>query len=225
MSAVGGAGGGGAGGGGGGGGPNWSQGHGVDSVAGEKGVKKHRTPLYQSGAASVEQNWAGRIEAGSAQQNYGQIDISLVPRRSNPAEFRPIATKRGGGGADGATSFPMRHDHPDAVRLSGGRVLIDRPDSPPPPAAAAVFAPPVQGPPPAAAAAAFVPPVQGPPPAVPAPVFMPPVAAPAQAAPPPAAFAPIPVPARAAAAAPMPAVKGPPRGGGGGGSGGSGKPP
>lgn len=223
MSAVGGAGGGGAGGagGGGGGGPNWSQGHGVDSVAGEKGLKKYRTPLYQSGAASVAENWAARVPVGSSQQGYGKIDISLVPSRSNRAEFRAVATKQGGGGAGGATSFPMGRD-PVALALSGGRAIIDRPDSPPPPVAAAVFAPPVQGPPPAAAAAAFVPPVQGPPPAVPAPVFMPPVAGPAQGAPPPAAFAPLPVPARAAAAAPMPAVKGPPRGGGGS-AGGSGK--
>lgn len=209
MSAVGGAGGGGAGGaggGGGGGGPNWSQGHGVDSVAGEKGLKKYRTPLYQSGAASVAENWAARVPVGSSQQGYGKIDINLVPSRSNPAEFRAIATKQGGGGAGGATSFPMGRD-PVALALSGGRALIDRPDSPPPP--------------PPAAAAAFVPPVPGPPPPPAAPVFMPPVAGPAPAAPPPAAFAPIPVPARAAVAAPMPAVKGPPRGGGGGG--GSGK--
>ena len=183
----------GGGGGGGGGGPNWSKGHGVDSVDGKQGVKKDKTPLYQSGAQSVAANWGSRVDLGTVQQaQSGPIDISLVPRRSNPAEFRPIATKHGGGGAAGPTSFPMRHDHPDAVRLSGGRTLTDRPDSPPPAAAAA----------PAAL------------------VFMPPVAAPAPApAPPPAVFAPIALPAaRAAAAAPMAAVQGPPRGGAGSGT-------
>ncbi len=181
SAAVGGAGGGGAGGGGGGGGPGkgptWSKGHGVDSVAGEKDVKKGKTRLYQSGAASVAEQWGSRVDLGRVQQKQsGPLDINLVPRRSNPAEFRAIATKHGGGSAaGGSTSFHMGRD-PVALALSGGRVIVDRPDSPPPVAAgfvapvavaaaaapAGFMAPVAQAPVAAAAPAGFAPPIQAP---------------------------------------------------------------
>jgi len=209
SAAVGGAGGaGGDGGGGPGKGPNWSKGHGVDSVAGEKGVKKGKTPLYRSGAQSVAANWGSRIDLGEVQQQQsGPLDISLVPSRSNPAEFRAIATKHGGGSAaGGSTSFHMGRD-PVALALSGGRAIIDRPDSPPPVAAAAAAAA-------AAAPAGFMAPVAAPAPvAAAAPAgFMAPVLAQAPvAAAAPAGFAPA-VQAPVAAAAPAgfaPAVQAP----------------
>ena len=206
--AGGGAGGGGAGGGGGPGkGPAWSKGHGVDSVAGEKGVKQGKTPLYKSGAASVAEQWGNRVALGPVQQpQSGPLDISFVPRRSNPAEFRAIATKHGGGSAaGGSTSFHMGRD-PVALALSGGRVIVDRPDSPPP--AAAGFVAPVAAQAPAAAAAA-------------APAgFMAPVAAQGAAAAPAGFAPPIQAPvARAAVVAPLASVPAPARGGGGGAAG------
>ena len=115
-----------------GGGPVFSKGHGAQSEKG--GLKSGKTEIRPSAAASVQSNWASRKPAGTVKFGGGNVDVSFVPRISNPLQFRPIGTKTGGGGANGPTSFPIDMNNANLASfnsiLGSGESLTNEPNSP-----------------------------------------------------------------------------------------------
>lgn len=111
---------------------NFSQGHGAHSEVG--GLRKGKTEIRPSAVESVNAQRSKAISGGSLDLGGGPLNIEFVPRSSDPSQFRAIATKTGGGGASGHTSFPLSSANVPPVALTTARLdaskVIDAPQSP-----------------------------------------------------------------------------------------------
>lgn len=111
----------------------FGQGHGAYSEKG--GLKKGKTEIRPSAVASVNEQRTKAISGGTIPGGAGPVNVSFVPRRSDPTKFRAIATKTGSGGPEGPTSFPLGLDvTPSSLATAGLRAdqVVHDPNSPPP---------------------------------------------------------------------------------------------
>ncbi|CAB3760439.1 hypothetical protein LMG29739_03389 [Paraburkholderia solisilvae] len=112
----------------------FSKGHGAH--AGERGPKRGKTEIRPSAVTSVNElrNRSRSLDGGTTKFGGGDVQVSLVPRRSDPTQFRAIGTKTGGGGTDGPTSFPIDPANvpASALKRTGVRAsqVVNEPDSP-----------------------------------------------------------------------------------------------
>lgn len=111
--------------------PRFSSGHGAHAEMGD--LKPGKTEIRPSAVESVIENLKNAKSLGTTRFGGGDVHLMMVPRRSNPQEFRVIGKKTGGGGKDGPTSFPVSVSKipPLSLSLLGpGERFTEEPQSP-----------------------------------------------------------------------------------------------